>query len=71
MSDRRWSHHDHINAILECAVIEEHRRKRARRHAWYTAFGITLLLCVVTGIAYLATDSVFLKVAVCLVRGGC
>lgn len=49
--------------------FEEHHRERARRHAWYTAFAITLLLCVVAGIAYLATDSAFLKVVVCLVAG--
>lgn len=48
---------------------EEYRAKAARRHAWFVALGITLFLCVAAGIAYLATDSAFLMVVVCLVAG--
>lgn len=60
---------DRTAVFLWSREAAKYRAKRARRHSWFVAFGITLFLCVAGGIAYLATDSVFLKVVVCLVAG--
>lgn len=44
-------------------------KRRARRHSWFVAFGITLFLCVAAGIAYLITDPIFPMVVVCSIVG--
>lgn len=31
-------------------ILRAIHRKRARRHAWYTAFAIILALCVIVGV---------------------